>query len=84
MSKKQIKEWCNARETVSNLVAQDPSKSPGEVADGLYKKSKVASALAKVGIRKHPSVDEPDQEVLEWAASCGAFDQRPSDLFLKI
>ncbi|MCJ1283089.1 hypothetical protein MMC26_002416 [Xylographa opegraphella] len=73
---------CQAEETVSSLLAQDPSLSPGEAVTKLFGKKE------KTG---KPSSDADDvlrpasKEDLELAFSCGRWGPtRPGELFLRV
>lgn len=80
----------HATETVQSVVAQDPSKPIGEVAEKLYKihakdEGKIASEKMKImfgGTADRGAI--PTKEELDRAAECGKFGRRPSDLFLKV
>ncbi|KAG8941185.1 hypothetical protein FRC00_012487, partial [Tulasnella sp. 408] len=91
MLSQRVLDLAQAKETVSSVLASDPNaKSPGEVAERLYKvEGPGIVATVKdmvVGCFSNPDpTNDHSQEDLDRAAKCGQFGaKRPSDLFLKI
>jgi hypothetical protein len=84
VTRAQITSWTNQSETITSVLASDPKRAPGDVAGDLFKKSTAKSLLEKVGVHKHTLIAQPTQDDLDWAAGCGNFRARPSDLFLKL
>jgi phosphatidylserine/phosphatidylglycerophosphate/cardiolipin synthase-like enzyme len=75
-----ILKWCQSKDTVSSIYAQEPEKSPGEIAEKLWKSHHLKSPSTKsVTTRKHATAED-----LAWARSCGDFaNTQPSELFLR-
>ena len=75
---------CTLDESVTSLLAADPSLSPGEAWKKLYShvsKSKVDAESYRIG-NHH---DDETKLALERAEKCGKWgEERPSELFLKI
>ncbi|KAG8895765.1 hypothetical protein FRC00_006952 [Tulasnella sp. 408] len=91
MLSQRVLDLAQAKETVSSVLASDPdAKSPGEVAERLYKVegSGIVATVKDmvVGCFSNPDpTNDHTQGDLDLAAKCGQFGaKRPSDLFLKI
>lgn len=75
-----ILQWCTAGNTISGAYAQDPSKSPGEIAEKLYQSHHGKSPSTKPPARREAATTQD----LEWARKCGNFgNTQPSELFLR-
>jgi len=78
---------CHAPDTVTSEVAQAPvTLAPGKVAEKLYSKHNVEVLAKGHGHKTIASVSGGPlkEEDLDYAAECGKFPTRPSDLFLKV
>lgn len=74
-------ELCQEKQSVSSLLAADPSLLPKDAAHRLYSTHPVS--VLDSSPPKHRQIATPEE--LERAFSCGNFGQtRPSDLFLRI
>lgn len=70
-----VYDLCHGTETVSSVLANDTSSTPGEVAQRLFSKKE----LPRSSSEEHGGYD------LERAYECGKWgDTRPSELFLKV
>lgn len=75
-----VYKWCTSEESVSSLLAKDPTLAPGKAAEKLYGKEHTS-----VSEKKHPNNYDYSLEELERAYQCGKWgDTRPSELFLRI
>lgn len=76
-----IKELCQSNSSISSAYEQDPTHSPGSIAEKLYGTHHLANPTGS------PVPHEQDQSsstCLEWARSCGNFgNTTPSPLFLQ-
>lgn len=88
----------HGKDTVTSVLAQDPSRPVGDVVAQLYGKhgsafkdasaeqkhtvERITEKFSKLGKTK-PHGEELSKEDLDRAAECGNFGRRPSDLFLK-
>lgn len=82
-------ELCTSGESVSSLVAQDPSLAPGDAWEKLYSKRRLkATTVSGKGPGDGSEGAEPQlipQDELEKAARCGKWGPtRPSELFLRV
>jgi hypothetical protein len=80
---------CTSNDSVSALVAQDPSLAPGDAWEKLYGKGAVKDAAGheENGDNDNESTisESTSQAKLERAASCGKWGPtKPSDLFLRV
>ncbi|KAK3074410.1 hypothetical protein LTR53_003204 [Teratosphaeriaceae sp. CCFEE 6253] len=76
----QVQQWCQSRDSISSHYTLDPTKSPGEIAEHLYKTSHLKSPSTK----SPPVRKVATNEDLEWARRCGGFgNTQPSELFLR-
>lgn len=74
-----IERLCRSGQSVSATYAEDPSKSPGEVAEKLFGSHHLHTVTAKAPDKRGTTLPEH----LEWAKQCGTFgDSNPSELFL--
>ncbi|KAK0636479.1 hypothetical protein B0T17DRAFT_605208 [Bombardia bombarda] len=76
-------ELCTSSESVSSLLAEDPSLAPGEAWENLYGDH----VLKSTGAAKVDGAGQPHltNDALERAAKCGKWGPtKPSDLFLRI
>jgi len=72
--------WCTSEESVSALLAKNPTLAPSKAIEQLYGKEHVS-----VSEKKHPKQYSHSSEDLERAFKCGKWgDTRPSELFLHI
>ena len=79
-SQQRILQWCQSRDSVSSHYARYPTKSPGEIADYLYKSNHLESPSTKSPPARKPATPQD----LEWARQCGSFgNTQPSELFLR-
>lgn len=75
-----IEKLCRDAASVSSKYAEEPDKSPGEIAEHLYG----SSHLGTVTARASNAGTTRSLEDLEWARRCGNFgDTKPSELFLR-
>ncbi|KAK5111977.1 hypothetical protein LTR62_004511 [Meristemomyces frigidus] len=75
-----ILKWCTSRDTISSYYAQDPTQSPGDIAQKLWGSHHLKSPSTKAP--EHGKVATIQD--LEWARACGNFgDIQPSELFLR-
>ena len=76
---RKIEELCRSSDSISSKYAEDPGKSPGEVAEHLYGSNHLRTLVTKApSSRSTPSLED-----LEFARRCGSFgDSKPSELFL--
>ncbi|KAK5136872.1 hypothetical protein LTR08_001794 [Meristemomyces frigidus] len=75
-----IQQWCQSHDTVSSHYAQDPTRTPGEIAENLYGTHHLKAASTK----PPPKRELATPEDLAWARSCGNFgNTQPSELFLR-
>lgn len=75
-----VVELCQSEETVSSVLASDPSLSPGEVAERIFSKRD----KKKLSRDANEEVDPASPEDLQQAASCGRWGPtRPGELFLR-
>ncbi|KAK4240541.1 hypothetical protein C8A03DRAFT_41959 [Achaetomium macrosporum] len=80
---------CTSSESVSSLLAEDPSLAPGDAWERLYGEQAINTAASGVHKRGDSGIsfssDSVTQYQLEKAAMCGKWGPtRPSELFLKI
>ncbi|KAK4555523.1 hypothetical protein LTR86_007275 [Recurvomyces mirabilis] len=74
-----ILKWCHSKDTISSLYAQDPTQSPGQIAEKLWASHHLKSPSTKAPEQRRPATVED----LEWARACGNFgNTQPSELFL--
>jgi phosphatidylserine/phosphatidylglycerophosphate/cardiolipin synthase-like enzyme len=74
-----VVELCQSEETVSSVLAKDPSLSPGEVAERIFSKRKT-----KPSRRADEELGSASAEDLKQAASCGRWGPtQPGELFLR-
>ena len=71
---------CRNPHSVSSLLAEDASLSPGQAAKKLYHPDNISINEGHVPSNRDPATDEE----LERAFQCGKFPTRPSDLFLRV
>ena len=76
----QIYGLCRNHSSVSSLLAENPSITPGEAAKKLYHPDTISISEG------HPPHERKaaTEDELEKAYQCGRFHTRPSDLFLRI
>lgn len=78
-----VVELCTSTSSVSALMAEDPSRTPGDAWDLLYGKWKSEKAPDNDHLKG--SLDLDWQDELERAARCGKWGPtQPSELFLKV
>lgn len=78
----QVIRLCTSGESVSSLLAEDPTLAPGDAWKKLYGEHAL-NAAAK-GAHNNEA-ESSDQDELERAARCGNWGpMQPSDLFLKV
>lgn len=76
-----VYELCRSPQSVSSLLAEDPSLSPGEAAKKLYHPDVVSISEGHPPKERIPATEEELQRAYE----CGNFGPtRPSELFLRI
>ncbi|KAK5704857.1 hypothetical protein LTR97_001966 [Elasticomyces elasticus] len=79
-AQQQILQWCQSKDSVSSHYAQDPTNSPGEIAEKLYNSHHLKSPSTKPA----PARKLATSEDLQWARQCGNFgNTQPSELFLR-
>ena len=73
--------FCRAGESVSSVLARDPSVTPGEIAKKLYHPDNVSINEGKPPSHRTPATDND----LRRAYECGKFGAtKPSELFLRV
>jgi phosphatidylserine/phosphatidylglycerophosphate/cardiolipin synthase-like enzyme len=76
---KRIEELCSAKHSVSSIYADESEKSPGDIANSLYK-SHLLTASTRGPKRVLTKITKHE---LDFARRCGRFEEtEPSDLFL--
>lgn len=74
---------CTSEETVSSLLAKDPTMAPGDAWKQLYGGHAAGGTESKTTARTHR--DTPTDEDLQRALECGNWGStQPSELFLKV
>jgi len=75
-----VLQWCQSRESISTHYAADPTKTPGDIADELYKSHHLKSPSTKAPASRKTATPED----LQWARQCGNFgNTQPSEMFLR-
>lgn len=72
--------------TVSSELSAHPNEKIINLAEKLYKPNSLTKVLDKLSLSSHHKQNHaiPSQLDLDRAVQCGNFNQRPSDLFLKV
>ncbi|KAK0257174.1 hypothetical protein B0A54_09878 [Friedmanniomyces endolithicus] len=75
-----VLQWCQSKDSISTHYAADPTKTPGDIADQLYKSHHLKSPSTKApASRKTATLED-----LQWARQCGNFgNTQPSEMFLR-
>ena len=75
-----IQRLCQSQDTITSHYVQDPTQTPGDIAEKLFKTHNLKAASTK----PPPKREVATLEGLEWARSCGNFgNTQPSELFLR-
>ncbi len=80
-----VVEACISGDSVSSIVAQDPSLAPGDAWERLYEDWKPSKSAKHEGGDGEANSGRTSKEELDRAAKCGKWGpKQPSDLFLRV
>ncbi|EJU00489.1 hypothetical protein DACRYDRAFT_116999 [Dacryopinax primogenitus] len=87
MVNQRVVDLCHKEETVTSYLHKHPNKAPHKIPRKLFPKPNLFKRLFfryEVKRELHHGQGELTEEMLDRVATCGKFQKRPSDLFLKM
>ncbi len=81
----QVVQLCTSGQSVSSLLAKDPTLAPGDAWERLHGKHALKAAARRARSAKGKRKVEGDESEVERAARCGNWGScQPSELFLRV